>query len=117
MNKSFLVALAFGAVLSACSSHPSDFRPNNKVSLDQVPPGTRDTDIYNLDGANPDATHESGHDAHGATSHGAEGHEAGDASRGDVMPNHDEHKSDIGGEQEVPAEDKTTDASQVENHE
>lgn len=109
MNKSFLVALTFGAVLSACSSHPSDFRPETKVSLDQVPPGTRDTDIYNLNGANPEATHESGHDAHGAQGHG-------EMPRKDVMPNHDEHKSDIGGDQEVPAADKTTDASQVENH-
>jgi hypothetical protein len=115
MNKSFLVALALGAVLSACSSHPSDHTPSTKVSLDQVPPGSRDTDIYNLDGSNPDATKE-GHEAHGA-GHGEHGAAPESKIREDVMPNHDEHKSDIGGNEQVPAEEKTTDAENVENHE
>jgi hypothetical protein len=117
MNKSFLAAIILGCTLSACSSEPSDLRPGAKVSLDQVPPGSRDTDIYNLDGANPDATKEA-HEAHGAAGHGSQ---HGDATemhdRKDVMPNHDEHKNDIGGEDAVPATDKTTDASKVENHE
>ena len=114
MNKSFLAAIILGCILSACSSKPSDLRPNAKVSLDQVPPGTRDSDIYNMSGQNSDATHE-GHGAAG------EGSQHGDATemndRKDVMLNHDEQKNDIGGEKEVPAEDKTTDASKVENHE
>jgi hypothetical protein len=110
MNKSFLAAIILGGLLSACSSHPSDQRPSTKVSLDQVPPGTRDTDIYNLSGENTDATHDNGHAAEGHTNKPVE------HSRPDVMPNHDEHKSDIGGEEPVPAEEKTTDASKVENH-
>ena len=115
MNKSFLVALALGAVLSACSSQPSDFRPGSKVSLDNVPPGTRDTDIYNLDGAHPDVT-----EVHGTKGHGKHGEHEGATEmhdRKDVMPNHDEHKSDVGGEEAVPAEEKTTDDHKVENHE
>ena len=110
MNKSFLAAIILGCTLSACSSEPSDLRPEKKVSLDQVPPGTRDTDIYNLDGANPDAKPAS-HDAHGAAGHGE-----ATGGRQDVMPNHDEHKSDIGGNEPVPAEEKTTNAENVENH-
>jgi len=118
MNKSFLAAIILGCTLSACSSKPSDLRPSNKVSLDQVPPGSRDTDIYNLDGENPDATAEA-HEAHGAAGHDKH-NEHGDATemhdRKDVMPNHDEHKSDIGGKEPVPAAEKTTDADKVENH-
>lgn len=117
MNKSFLAAIILGSILSACSSHPSDHRPDKKVSLDQVPPGSRDTDIYNLNGANPDATPEA-HEGHGAAGHGSQ---HGDATemhdRKDVMLNHDEHKNDIGGEDAVPAEDKTTNSEHVENHE
>ena len=48
MNKSILAALVLGSVLTACSSKPSDFRPNSKVSVDNVEPGTRDTDYSNL---------------------------------------------------------------------
>ena len=104
MNKTILAAFALASVLSACSSQPSDHRPSEKVSVDQVPPGTRETDIYNLNG---------GED----TEHDTHGHAEGDAHRSDVMPNHDEHKSDIGGNDQVPAEEKTTDAEHVENHE
>lgn len=114
MNKSLLVALALGTVLSACDNR-SDLRPSEKVSADQVPPGTRDTDIYNMDGSNSDATHESGHGGHGAPQGAGHGEET--APRPDVMPNHDEHSSDIGGEKQVPAGEKTTDAEKVENHE
>jgi hypothetical protein len=32
--------------LNACSSEPSDWRPENKVSLDQVAPGTRESDNF-----------------------------------------------------------------------
>lgn len=114
MNKSLLVALAFGAVLTACDNR-SDLRASEKVSLDQVPPGSRDTDIYNLNGGTSDATHESGYGEHG--------HEGGHKTTGeqndrtDVMPNHDEHKNDIGGQDQVPAEEKTTESTKVENHE
>ena len=93
MNKSLLVALALGSVLSACSSSPSDLRPSQKVSLDQVPPGTRENDAIN------GVLRKEGED------------------RADVMPNHDEHKNDIGGHDQVQPNDKTTDAAQVENHE
>ena len=114
MNKSFLAAIILGCTLSACSSKPSDMRPNNKVSLDQVAPGTRETDIYNLDGEHPDVT-----EVHGNAGPGKHGEHEGATEmhdRKDVMPNHDEHKSDIGGEEHVPAEDKTTDDQKVENH-
>jgi hypothetical protein len=110
MNKSLLVALALGAALTACD-HRSDLRPSEKVSVDQVPPGTRDTDIYNLNNGSSDATPESGE--HG-THHEAKAPEHG---RTDVMPNHDELSNDIGGEDQVPAAEKTTDAKEVENHE
>ena len=32
--------------LASCSSEPSDWRPDQKVSLDQVPPGTRASENY-----------------------------------------------------------------------
>ena len=113
MNKSVLAAFAVASILSACSSHPSDFRPGNKVSVDAVAPGTRETDIYNLNGQGT-ASHE-GHDTGAeAIDHPAAGH---DEHRPDVMPNHDEHKNDIGGNDQVPAEEKTTDDKHVENHE
>ena len=114
MNKSFLAAIILGSVLSACSGKPSDLRPNNKVSLDNVAPGTRDTDIYNLDGAHPDVT-----EVHGTAGPGKHGEHEGATEMHDskdVMMNHDEHKSDVGSQEEVPAEDKTTDAEHVENH-
>lgn len=117
MNKSILAALAFAGILSACSSQPSDFRPTSKVSVDEVAPGTRETDIYNLNGQ--EATT---HDGHGATGHEAAGHEvnsheADTTHRKDVMVNHDEHAADVNGKKEVPAKEKTTDATHVENHE
>lgn len=115
MNKSFLAAIIVGCTLTACSSHPSDMRPANKVSVDNVAPGNRDTDIYNLNGANKDITSE-GHEGHGAAGHGDHEGATEMHDRQDVMPNHDEHKSDIGGEEPVPAEEKTTDADKVENH-
>ncbi|GAA4351844.1 hypothetical protein GCM10023185_10890 [Hymenobacter saemangeumensis] len=42
-----LLALAAAALaLNACSSEPSDWRPEQKVSLDQVAPGTRETQYF-----------------------------------------------------------------------
>jgi hypothetical protein len=32
--------------LASCSSEPSDWRPDKKVSLDMIPPGTRPTDNF-----------------------------------------------------------------------
>ena len=37
------VALLF---LASCSSEPSDWRPEDKVSLDLIPPGTRPSDNF-----------------------------------------------------------------------
>ena len=42
-SKTLLLALAASAALASCSSEPSDWRPDDKVSLDQVEPGTRNT--------------------------------------------------------------------------
>lgn len=46
--KKLLSYLAPGAVLllASCSTEPSDWRPENKVSLDLVAPGTRASDNY-----------------------------------------------------------------------
>lgn len=50
-----LLFLAPAALLcfASCSSEPSDWRPEQKVSLDQVPPGTRISENY--DKNTPDA--------------------------------------------------------------
>jgi hypothetical protein len=47
MNKNALVVFAAvcGLFMVSCG-HPSDLRPEEKVSVDTVPPGTRDT--YNV---------------------------------------------------------------------
>jgi len=46
--KKLLSYLAPAAVvlLASCSSEPSDWRPENKVSVDMVPPGTRPSDNF-----------------------------------------------------------------------
>ena len=46
--KKLLSYLAPAAVvlLASCSSEPSDWRPENKVSLDMVAPGTRPSDNF-----------------------------------------------------------------------
>ncbi|MBC6991872.1 hypothetical protein [Hymenobacter sp. BT491] len=48
MNKNLLFsALAVAALaLNACSAEPSDWRPENKVSVDLVAPGTRSSDNF-----------------------------------------------------------------------
>lgn len=53
--KKLLSYLAPAAVvlLASCSSEPSDWRPENKVSLDMVEPGTRASD--NFDQGTPEA--------------------------------------------------------------
>jgi hypothetical protein len=112
MNKSLLVALALGSILSACSSEPSDYRPGAKVSNDEVAPGTRSSDYSNFGGgaAGDVHHHDKGHEQMG-TDQGAHG------GREDVMLNHEEGTNKIGTEteQEDPAR-KTTDVDSVENH-
>jgi hypothetical protein len=48
MNKNLLLSGLASLALSmtACSSEPSDWRPDKKVSLDQVAPGSRSSDNY-----------------------------------------------------------------------
>ena len=41
-----LAAAAASLSLSACSSEPSDWRPDDKVSVDMVAPGTRVSDNF-----------------------------------------------------------------------
>jgi hypothetical protein len=63
MKKSLLL-LAPAALLcfASCSSEPSDWRPEQKVSLDTVPPGTRISENFDK---SDDADHDSKHDAIG----------------------------------------------------
>ena len=42
----FLLLTLATAGLAACSAEPSDWRPDDKVSLDMVAPGTRVTDNF-----------------------------------------------------------------------
>ncbi|GAA4018768.1 hypothetical protein GCM10022408_35760 [Hymenobacter fastidiosus] len=48
MTKNFLLSgLALATLtLNACSSEPSDYRADKKVSIDMVPPGTRSSENY-----------------------------------------------------------------------
>ena len=50
MKKLLLPVLLPAAVLAlaSCSSEPSDWRPDKKVSLDMIPPGTRPSDNFDL---------------------------------------------------------------------
>jgi len=57
-----LLAPAALLFLASCSSEPSDWRPEQKVSLDVIPPGTRSSD--NFDQA-AGAEHGDKHDAIG----------------------------------------------------
>ena len=41
-----LAAATASLALSSCSSEPSDWRPDDKVSLDMVAPGTRTSDNF-----------------------------------------------------------------------
>ena len=97
-TKVLSLALALGAAfMVACSSEPSDLRPENKVSVDYVPAGTRDSP--NLDNAADNSPH--------------------DNARQDVNLNHDEHANqslDKPNEQ-VKDKTKTTEKENVENHE
>ena len=58
LTHSLLLALATAA-LASCSSEPSDWRPDEKVSLDIVAPGTRATE--NFDHSIPSGSIENTH--------------------------------------------------------
>jgi hypothetical protein len=46
-TKTLLLALSAATLaFTSCSSEPSDWRPENKVSVDMVAPGTRETDNF-----------------------------------------------------------------------
>jgi len=47
LTSTLLLAVSAATLaLTSCSSEPSDWRPENKVSLDQVAPGTRDDENF-----------------------------------------------------------------------
>ena len=47
LTPTLLLAVATASLaLASCSSEPSDWRPDEKVSLDVVAPGTRDSEDY-----------------------------------------------------------------------
>ena len=46
LTSTLLLAVAAALALTSCSSEPSDWRPNEKVSLDLVAPGTRDSENF-----------------------------------------------------------------------
>lgn len=54
-------ALALAALaLGGCSAEPSDWRPDKKVSLDTVAPGTRESGLGSHDSQHATEEHESG---------------------------------------------------------
>jgi hypothetical protein len=84
-KQTLLSTLAVAALfLSACSAEPSDWRPDKKVSIDMVEPGTRSSDNFDQAAAEGGAHHEGAGAMHGAAGvkHGAEGaqHENGVAT-------------------------------------
>ncbi|QNF32774.1 hypothetical protein HUW51_08530 [Adhaeribacter swui] len=97
-TKAFTLALVLGtAFMVACSSEPSDLRPDKKVSVDYVPAGTRNSS--NLDNTKDNSGH--------------------DNARQDVNLNHDEHanKALDDSKEQVKDATKTNQSSSVENHE
>ncbi|PIQ21030.1 MAG: hypothetical protein COW65_11520 [Cytophagales bacterium CG18_big_fil_WC_8_21_14_2_50_42_9] len=90
-----LALIVSGFSLVACSSEPSDLRPEFKVSVDKVPPGTRSSP--NLD----NATDNSGHD-----------------QQQNVQLNHDEHSNAINEDgKAMGKEEETVNKDSVTNHE
>jgi hypothetical protein len=60
LTSTLLLAVSAAALaLTSCSSEPSDWRPNEKVSLDEVAPGTRDDE--NFDRSIPNGSIENMH--------------------------------------------------------
>jgi hypothetical protein len=97
MTKRILtIAITIGSLsLAACSSEPSDLRPELKVSVDAVPPGTRSTP--NLDNAADKSAHD---------------------TQQKVQLNHDEHSNELkGGAKSIDKKEETTHKDAVENHE
>lgn len=58
LTHTLLLALATVA-LASCSAEPSDWRPDQKTSLDMVMPGSRDSE--NFDGSTPNGSIENKH--------------------------------------------------------
>ena len=97
MTKRILtIAITIGSLsLAACSSEPSDLRPELKVSVDAVPPGTRTTP--NLDNAADVSSHD---------------------TQQKVQLNHDAHSNELkGGAKAIDKKEETTAKDAVENHE
>jgi hypothetical protein len=97
MTKRILtIAITIGSLsLAACSSEPSDLRPELKVSVDAVPPGTRTSP--NLDNAADVSSHD---------------------TQQKVQLNHDEHSNELkGGAKAIDKKEETTAKDAVENHE
>ncbi|MFD2719035.1 hypothetical protein ACFST9_09930 [Hymenobacter monticola] len=60
LTSTLLLAVATATLaLTSCSSEPSDWRPDEKVSLDQVAPGTRNSE--NFDHSVPNGSIENTH--------------------------------------------------------
>lgn len=90
-----LALIAGGFNLVSCSSEPSDLRPENKVSVDKVPPGTRSTP--NLDNAADNSEHD---------------------QKTEVQLNHDEHANEVGKpKNETLTKEEETNTPAVQNHE
>lgn len=47
-SKHLLFCLAGSLALASCSSEPSDWRPDDKVSVDMVAPGTRSSQNFDV---------------------------------------------------------------------
>ena len=96
MNKTVLSIFAGACCLFLFSCDtPKDQRPNGKVSVEMVPPGTRNTSKIS-------STENKGH----APAHG------------EVVPNHDPGQNKLGGSNEAHMESAVTnDADSVRGHE
>ncbi|MBC7447668.1 MAG: hypothetical protein H7330_06370 [Hymenobacteraceae bacterium] len=69
--KNYVLALGALALLASCSSEPSDFRPDKKVSTDAVYAGGRPTGLYPSNDEPNASHHAAGHgDAHGQHAEG-----------------------------------------------
>jgi hypothetical protein len=56
-SKQLLSCLAAGLMLASCSAEPSDWRPEKKVSLDMVAPGTRSSQYFDQHTAEAPSQH------------------------------------------------------------
>ncbi|MBU6119579.1 hypothetical protein [Hymenobacter siberiensis] len=84
LTSTLLLAVSAATLaLTSCSSEPSDWRPDEKVSVDLVAPGTRDTE--NFDKSVPNASIENADSplikaAKGETAENADAHPAAEAA-------------------------------------